>query len=146
MNRKFIIYAVAIILLCCNRTYAGNENPENIMVKLTENSVQDAVIEIHTYGGEQYTATGSLEVIKAGGDECFLELQGRLEKKEYVEKEKEYFKETHNATSLTVYEGENIYGFYSNRQMEVSGDEDTMKIIMYGYLEAYYDGAVYYSG
>ncbi|EET60886.1 hypothetical protein BRYFOR_06952 [Marvinbryantia formatexigens DSM 14469] len=52
MNRKFIIYAVAIILLCCNRTYAGNENPENTMVKLTENSVQDAVIEIHTYGGE----------------------------------------------------------------------------------------------
>lgn len=145
--RKNMLWAMMMLLLCCNYTYAQNKKTENTMNELRPGFVQEAVIEIHTNGKEQYTARGSLEVRKNGeAEEQFLELQGELERKNNEEINEMNFKADGIPICLTVYEGENIYGFYSNRRIFINNEQGVTKVVMYGYLEAYYDGAVYYSG
>lgn len=73
-------------------------------------------ITIYTYGNEVYYVEGMLEVLRDGTEE-----------------------------RETIYMENEVYGFYSNYELEQELTTDVLTMVYYGYLEGYANGESYYS-
>lgn len=111
-------------------------------------------ITVYTYGEAIYTVQGMMDVIhpEDGTEEYFLEISGSVEKDETISDEAENMLENVHpdefgdaSVSLTIYDGEKVYGFYGNAKV-TEGTEDSMQHIeIMGHKEGFYDGEEMYS-
>lgn len=111
-------------------------------------------ITVYTYGEESYTVQGMMDVIhpEDGTGEYFLEISGPVEKDETISDETENMLEnTHPdefgdaSVSLTIYDGEKVYGFYGKAKVAEEAEDSVQHIEIMGHKEGFYDGEELYS-
>lgn len=104
---------------------------------------ESVTITIHT-AKDRYHVEGILETVQTDkdGNQTIMEVHGNIEKTEAAGMQDSCGSlERTDPTVLTVYQENEIYGFYSVHKLERKGGA----IDYYGYLVGYTDGENYYS-
>lgn len=109
---------------------------------------------MYTYGEESYTVQGMMDVIhpEDGTGEYFLEISGLVEKDETISDKAENMLENIHpdefgdaSVSLTIYDGEKVYGFYGKAKVTEEAENSVQHIEIMGHKEGFHDGEEMYS-
>ncbi|MDO4555517.1 MAG: hypothetical protein Q4B70_10265 [Lachnospiraceae bacterium] len=161
----FVLLTCIFLVSGCRGNYVSNnqstdiELPESQMTTQTsEYNIEDELSEkiengrvvIYTYSGERYEGLGRLEVVQDGSEhpEIVLELEGSLVNHGPFDQEQipeEVMSDVDKSTVVTVYDDNQVYGFFSTNGLHIHEEEEYDVVEVYGYLEGFYDGEVDYS-
>lgn len=145
MKRIIIVTTMFVISLCL----IGCKNQEmEKKYDQGQNNVRegDTEILIYTYNKDVYRVSGNLKLMENEDTrgEILIEIKGGIKKQDQLvneleRKTKNLEKVSDRASVLTVYEKNQVYGFYSHREPFVQTIDGEKTTVFYGYLEGVYD-------
>ena len=160
LHKKMFLFLMPL----CGLMFTGCENSSQYVTKekaTASGTVSSEVLVLETeeteitihVDGETFVVRGMMDVLQDGkdGGETVLEVEGNLKSQENTTVSDDGaglatdISREHPLVSLTVYDNDQIYGFYGNGRVLERQDGGIQRVEISGYLEGYFDGEESYS-
>ncbi len=110
---------------------------------------KETQIAVYTYSGEAYLINGTLTVSQHGNGDSEGTWELQADEMQILEADQSHISDemwrTENPVSLTVYMGDQIYGFFGSSPVPGNEYKTGDRMELYGHLVGYFDGVTNYS-